>query len=226
MSVEHFTPEMAAAYDDRFKPLVALKDALHLMMQGVLAHLPADARVLCVGAGTGADLLALAAAYPDWRFTVVEPAQGMIDVCRQRAAAAGITDRCAFRHGYLDSLPATDPHHAAVTILVSQFIQPVAARCAFYQQIAARLVPDGALITGDLVVDDPAIWPTWLAMIRLLGSDDAKLAKYRVKVEEAVALVTGDALRAMLGDAGFDAPQRIYQAGMIQAHLARRGPGS
>lgn len=218
---DHFTPDVAASYDDRFKPLAALKDALHLILRAVFAGLPADARILCVGAGTGAELLALAAAYPEWRFTVVEPATGMLDVCQQRAQAAEIDARCVFHAGYLDSLPEGELHQAATAILVSQFIHPVAERCAFYTQIAARLLPGGALMSGDLVVDEPAIWPAWLDVIRLLGFDDAKLANYRTNVEAAVALVTGDEMRTILTDAGFEAPMRIYQAGMIQAHLAR-----
>lgn len=226
MSAEHFTPEVAAQYDARFAPLAAIKEALHLVLRGAFASTPADARVLCVGAGTGAELIALAAAQPGWRFTVVEPAEGMIEICRQRASDAGISDRCAFHCGYLDALAPSPLHHAATAILVSQFILDPAARRAFYEQIATRLVPGGLLVTGDLIVDDPRDWAPWLGMMALLGMDAAKQQAYRAQVEEKVALATAAGLGEILVDAGFVSPTPVFQAGMIRAHLAEvAGPG-
>lgn len=222
MSADLFTPEMAARYDARFAPLSALKAALHLVLRATLAELPADARLLCVGAGTGAELLALAAARPGWRFTVVEPSPGMLSVCQARAAEAGVAARCTFHDGYLDSLPGDTQHDGATSILVSQFILDPADRRAFYAEIARRLRPNAPVVTADLVVEGPATWSVWLELMRLLDMDDAKLAAYRQNVEEKVALVDGAQMRAILTDAGFVDPLRIQQAGMIQAHVARR----
>jgi tRNA (cmo5U34)-methyltransferase len=59
-----FDESHAAAYDERFAKLAPMQDALHLVTQLALAELPADARVLCVGAGTGAELVHLAGALP------------------------------------------------------------------------------------------------------------------------------------------------------------------
>lgn len=225
MSTEHFTPEMAARYDERFKPLAGLKDALHLVLRGSFADLPDDARVLVVGAGTGAELIALAAARPGWRFTVVEPAEGMLAICRARATEAGIAARCVFHGGFLDSLPLSAPHSAATAILVSQFLLDPAARRDFYRQIAARLAPSGLLVTTDLVVDTAADWGPWLGLMGLLGMDGDKQRTYREQVEEKVALVTAAGMRAVLTDAGFDAPIAVYQAGLMRAHLAHASGG-
>lgn len=222
MSTEHFTPEMAAQYDARFKPLAGLKDALHLVLRGAFAGLPDEARILCVGAGTGAELLALAAVQPGWRFTVVEPAEGMLAICRQRADAAGIGHRCTFHGGFLESLSPGDAHDAATAILVSQFLLDPAERRAFYRQISDRLAAGGALVSTDLVVDDPRDWDTWLGMMALLGMDGGKQQKYRTQVEEKVALPTAEGMRRILSDAGFEAPLPIYQAGMMHAHIARK----
>ena len=51
-----FQGDEASAYDNRFAKLAPFKEALHLVLSMALADLPVDARVLCVGVGTGAEL--------------------------------------------------------------------------------------------------------------------------------------------------------------------------
>ncbi|WP_264488307.1 class I SAM-dependent methyltransferase [Luteolibacter arcticus] len=46
----------------------------------------------------------MAARFPGWRFTAVEPSGAMLDHCRKKATEAGIVDRCECHEGYLDSL--------------------------------------------------------------------------------------------------------------------------
>ena len=88
-----FDQAHAAAYDQRFAKLAPMRDALHLLISAVLADLPADARILCVGAGTGHELIYLALKFPQWRFAVVEPSAPMLEVCRRKAEECGITPR-------------------------------------------------------------------------------------------------------------------------------------
>jgi tRNA (cmo5U34)-methyltransferase len=59
-----FDAEHAAKYDERWAPLAPLNASLHLQMRLILQELPAAAHVLCVGVGTGAELLALAKIFP------------------------------------------------------------------------------------------------------------------------------------------------------------------
>ena len=86
-----FGPEHAAAYDQRFAKLAPMHDALHLLISAIFADLPAEARILCVGAGTGHELIYLAEKFPRWRFAVVEPSAPMLEVCRRKAGECGIT---------------------------------------------------------------------------------------------------------------------------------------
>ena len=129
----------AATYDQRFAKLAAMRDALHLLTAAVFADLAVDSRILCVGAGTGHELIYLAQKFPKWRFAVVEPSGPMLDLCRKKADDCGIAARCEFHEGYLDSLPPALPFDAANSLLVSQFILDLEARIAFFRGIAERL---------------------------------------------------------------------------------------
>jgi tRNA (cmo5U34)-methyltransferase len=88
--------QQAPSYDQPWSTLAALRDGLHLLMSSVLSELPVSARVLCVGAGTGAEIIYLAGRFPQWTFAVVEPSTEILKVCRQRAEAHGLTSRCSF----------------------------------------------------------------------------------------------------------------------------------
>ena len=141
-----FDRERAQTYDERQNSSAPLFDALRFSMRFVLADLPANARVLCVGLGTGTELIELAKVYPDWKFTAVEPAQAMLDVCRARVGELGLESRCTFHQGTLDALPDSAPFDAATALMVSHGIKEREARIGFFAEIAARLKP-GALLS-------------------------------------------------------------------------------
>jgi tRNA (cmo5U34)-methyltransferase len=163
-----FDRERASAYDKDAAKFAPLADALYFLIRLILADLPSDARILCVGVGTGTELINLAQAFPKWHFTAVEPAAPMLDICRQRAEECGITSRCTFHEGYLDSLPAADLFDAATCLVVSHFIMQREDRRNFFSQIAARLRPNGYSISSDLSADtSTATYQRFLELWRL-----------------------------------------------------------
>ena len=142
--------QQAEGYDAQWEGMAPIRDGLYLLVESVFDGLPEDARILCVGVGTGAELAHLARKYPRWRFTAVEPSGPMLEVCRRRAEREGFASRCTFHEGYLDSLPIDEGHHAATCFLVSQFILEREARSEFFRTIAERLRPGGLLASSDL----------------------------------------------------------------------------
>src|SRR6185437_1593975 len=100
-----FDQKCASGYDRQWSKMAPLRDALHLLIGAVLSDLRADARILCIGVGTGPELIYLAERFPSSRFVAVEPSAPMLDVCRRKAEETGIAARCEFVEGYLESVP-------------------------------------------------------------------------------------------------------------------------
>ncbi|KAB8317387.1 class I SAM-dependent methyltransferase [Tolypothrix campylonemoides VB511288] len=222
-----FDQERASSYDKRFAKLAPMRDALHLCIRIVLSELPDDARILCVGAGTGLELIDLAQTFPQWQFTAVEPAAPMLDICRQKAEACGITSRCTFHEGYLDSLPASDSFHAATCLLVSHFFMQQEERRNFFRQIAARLLPDGYLVSSDLASDMStasyqSLLAVWLRMLRYAETPAEEIEKYVTSYGRDTAILPPQEVESIIASSGFDTPVLFFQTLLIHAWYAKR----
>lgn len=226
--VNHFGEENAARYEERFARMAPMRDALHFLTGVALHGLPDDARVLCVGAGTGAELLALATRFPRWSFMAVDPSGPMLRICRQRAAVAGIGARCQFHEGFLTSLPMEPTYHAATSLLVSQFLTVTSQRVAFFREIATRLLPGGRLVTADLssggaAPDEHARRiAMWHQMLQQCGVEPPRIAQMLDAWKRDVAILPTADIETMLRQAGFAAPTLISQHLLIHAWLAHR----
>lgn len=222
-----FDAAHAAAYDRQFESMRAIKDGLQLVMRAWFADLPADARILLAGAGTGAEARFLAPLFPGWRFTLVDPSAPMLDVARGHAEAEGFADRCTFHHGYVADLPET-PHEAAASVLVSHFLADEGARRAYFESIAARLRPGGRFYNADLCADREAatlapVMDLWLTVRALPatapqpGSD-----AFRAAFGTTLAAHGPAQVESFIREAGFTPPVACFQALLIRAWTASR----
>lgn len=219
--------QQASSYDERWAKTAPIRDALHFLLGAVFAELPADARILCVGAGTGEEMDYLARRFPGWTFTAVEPSGAMLDVCRDKAEKGGFASRCHFHQGYVESLPAQGMFDAATCFLVSQFILEQEARAEFFRTIAVRLRPGGILASSDLASDVGsneynALLGTWLNMMFAAGIPAAGLEQMRAAYAKDVAVLPPVQVASIIRRGGFDEPVAFYQAGLIRAWFSKR----
>ncbi len=222
---EFFTEEMAGRYDQNFAKLAPLRDAFHLLTQLALQHLPPNARILCVGAGTGAEILFLARAFPGWHFTAVDPSVPMLNRCRLRCEDAGIAARCHFHEGYVDSLDERN-FDAATAILVSQFLLDPAQRVAFFRAIAHRLQAQAPMLTLDLAIPTTCEQPLkklWKRAWCFAGHAPEDVEKMFEMFGKHVAVVPPEELAEMIASAGFDDPVPCYQALLMHGFVAHVG---
>jgi tRNA (cmo5U34)-methyltransferase len=218
--------QQAAGYDKQWAGMAPIRDALHFLLGSVFAELPQDARILCVGVGTGAELAYLTERFPGWQFTAVDPSGAMLDICRQRAERGGFFSRCRFHEGYLDTLPELPRHDGVTCFLVSQFMLDAQARIGFFRQIAHRLKPGAILADADLASDiqSPAyeaLLRSWMTLMSSAGVTPDMLERARAAYASDVAVLPSSRVADLIEAAGFEPPVQFFQAGLMHGWFAR-----
>ncbi len=217
----------AAGYDAQWTKTQAIRDCLNLLLDSAFAELPKDARVLCVGVGTGAELAHLASGNPGWSFVAVDPSGAMLNICRQRAESGGFAARCSFHEGYLETLPASGDFDAATCFLVSQFILDHSARVGFFRQIAERLRPGGVLASADIASDIESygfevLFRAWMHMVAAAEPSSEDALRMRNAYAEDVGVLPPVRIASIIQAGGFETPVPFFQAGLLHAWISRR----
>lgn len=182
---------------------------LHRMVGLLLAErVPADGRVLVLGAGGGMEIQALADAHAGWRFDGVDPSQEMLGLAAQTAQAhAG---RVAWHQGYIDVAPS-GPYDGAVSLLTFHFI-PRAQRLATLQAIHRRLKPGAPLVIAHIsVAETEPDRSLWLARhVAYSATPHHEAQKTISAMRTRLSIVAPDAEEAFLREAGFHGVALFY----------------
>lgn len=219
---QRFTGSKAMAYDASRAPLAPVYGALHLCTGATLSSLQEESQVLCVGAGTGDELIHLARAHPAWTFAVVrKPSSDMMALCREKARLAGVDVRCTFFEGHVDSFPEAASFDAALCLLVSYFLLDSGERQALFSAIARRLRHGGLLVNAELAADVSTpeyatLRDAWVSMHRTAG-----LGMTPDYLGRDVAVSSAVDIEAMLERAGFSESTVFFQALLISAWRSR-----
>jgi tRNA (cmo5U34)-methyltransferase len=216
-----FNQDASRSYDEKNRRLAPISDCLHFLIRLSLADLPPDARILCVGVGTGAEIFPLAQAHPGWRFTGVDPSAAMLEVARQRLTDAGVIDRCELIAGHVQDVPQGESYDAALAILVAHFVS-ADDRPGFYANMHARLKPGGMIVDAHISFDldsaqMPVMLENWKQVQAMMGANPDSLATLDTTLREKLTVLPPADVEALLRDAGFPLPVRFFQAFMITA---------
>jgi tRNA (cmo5U34)-methyltransferase len=218
-TTDFFNKEAAQKYDERNSKLTAISDSLHFLMELILRDLPAQSRILCVGAGTGAEILSLTRAFPQWKFVALDPSLDMLDVCRERLKKAGVAERCEFFHGYVRDLPGSSGFDAALSILVAHFIKRE-ERLDFFRHMAKHLRIGGYLVNAEISFDlssdeFPLMLEGWKAVQSLMGATPESLAALPKQLKEMLTVLPPSETEDLIRQSGIPSPVRFFQALMI-----------
>ena len=175
--------------------------------------------MLCVGVGTGSEILSLAQTFPEWTFVGVDPSIGMLGVCRKRLNKAGILDRCELINGYIDDVPEEDTFSAILSLLVAHFVNRD-DRLNFYQGMCDRLCSNGILITTELSYDlnlpeFPLLLKNWMAVQSLMGATPESLASLSSQLHEMLTIISPEETEMLLIKSGITVPVHFFQAFLI-----------
>ena len=219
-----FDRQMAESYDERNSSLSPVSENMHFLIRLVLEDLPADARILCVGAGTGAEILSLARNNPGWRFVAVDPSAEMLEVCRKKLIEEELLDRCDLIHGYVTDAPSGPGFHAALSILVAHFV-PREERAQFYRDIHDRLKPGGSFISTEICFDldspeFPHMLRNWERIQVRSGATRESLEKLPNMLRNTLCVLGPEETVLALKSTGFNSTLRFFQAFMISGFQA------
>lgn len=221
-----FNSEFSRQYDAYNERLGEIANNLHLLISLLLKKMPHQARILCVGVGTGSEIIRLAQHHPQWRFTGIDPSPDMLAVCQQKLDQAGIADRCALHEGYLNELPASGDYDAVLCLLVAHFIQHP-QRDGIYSQMASQLKHGGRVITAEIAGDmhSPAFdeqLEVWTTMHETASQAPRDMAEIKAQLSQRLLLLPAETTEALIEQAGFTPPQRFFQSLLIHGWTARK----
>lgn len=214
-SVKRHLDVGADAYDAQIRRFIPhYEEMLATAVEVLGALVPADARVLDLGGGTGALSGALLDGLPDIRVTVLDVDPDMLGEARRRLARFG--ERVAFHEAsFFDPLPAAD---AVVASLALHHIHDLARKTELYRAIHDALPPGGVLLNLDAAVPDDTVlnglvFDRWAAHMGRHGiADDEARQHFRAWAGEDRYFPL-DVELAALRSAGFEGVECFYRRG-------------
>jgi tRNA (cmo5U34)-methyltransferase len=208
-------PGFADAYADRAPRTVPAYHDIHRMAAVLIAeHVPADARILVLGAGGGLEMKAFAQAHPEWTFDAVDPAAAMLHLAVTTMGSSA--SRVRMHQGYIDDAPS-GPFDAATSLLTLHFLDP-GERRRTVAEVRRRLKPGAPFIAAHLSFPqrDDAERELWMRrhsdLLVASGIDPTDAERSRTTVANEVPALTPEHDRAILQDVGFTDVTEFFSA--------------
>jgi tRNA (cmo5U34)-methyltransferase len=219
-----FNAAFSRQYDASSERLKDIANNLHSLIALLLRGLAENARVLCVGVGTGTEIVRLAHQHPGWRFTGVDPSPDMLAVCAEKLEREGLSDRCTLIEGHVIDVAEREKYDAALCLLVAHFIQHP-QRGGIYQHIADRLKPTGLLIAAEIAGDmaDPDFdgqLKNWGALQQAYTQRERDISEVKAELSQRLLLLPPRQTETLLLDAGFTSAQPFFQSLLIHGWQA------
>jgi tRNA (cmo5U34)-methyltransferase len=221
----------AAAYDRKIRQLIPGYDTLHALSAYLLKDcLPADARILVAGSGSGEELTRLAALGPTWQLNGVEPSADMHALAQAKCAEAGLGKRVTLIDGKPGEVEIGDHYDAACALLVMHFLPDDGSKAAFLQALGRAVKPGGALLLADLSGERGSLafeqlFAAWRRQQDATRDRPEQVALDFNHLARNVFPVSAARRDALLAEAGFQPVTHYWQSFALQALLARRVGG-
>lgn len=205
-------PQAVARYAEGPVRQVPGFHALQRMASILLAErVPAQGRVLVLGAGGGLELKVFAEAQPGWRFVGVDPSAEMLALARQTLGE--LEARVDLHEGYIEST-SLEPFDGATCLLTLHFL-PEEERLRTLRELLLRLKPGAPLVVAHHSVAQPhADRARWLrryaAFATASGVPAAQGGNAVTAINERLPLLSPEQDEALLRQAGFEGVELFY----------------
>ena len=224
--LDSFEKERAKSYDQSNGHLTLIFENLHYLIRIILSENSPSSKILCVGVGTGNEIIELAKAFPKFTFVAVDPSLSMLEVCQDKLEKLNLLDRCKLIHGYIDDVPETNDFDAALCLLVLHHTSPE-NRTKIIKGIFKRLKGAGHFICAEISFDNsPNIYgdiiEKWKSLNRLSGSCEEKVQSLPKMMKEHLSIQTPSEVESIMMNCGFSVCIQFFQALLIRAWYARK----
>ncbi|UOK35727.1 class I SAM-dependent methyltransferase [Pseudomonas palleroniana] len=205
-------PDAVARYAEGPVRLVPGFDGLQRMTTLLLREsVPANGKVLVLGAGGGLELKRFAEAEPGWRFVGVDPSAEMLKLAG--ATLGPLNEHVQLHEGYIDTAPP-GPFDGATCLLTLHFI-PAEERLQTLKALWRRLLPGAPLVVAHHSFPQaPAEKARWLQRYAAFAVDsgvpaaDAKRAI--AAISEKLPVLSPEADVDLMSGAGFESVELFY----------------
>ena len=218
----------ASIYDRTRRQLIPCFDAFYGAVPALVER-PSDAElaVLDLGAGTGLMSQQLAHAFPRARFVLVDVAEQMLEVAKQRFADEP-EGRFRFALGDLASFALPPRQDVVVSALAIHHLDHASKR-ELFARVRDALVPGGVFVNAEQVLaptheEECANHDAWIASVRASGVSASDIASALERMT-ADRLATLDEQLGWLRAAGFENVHCAFQSGRFAVYAGRR-PGN
>lgn len=223
---DSFGKERAQTYDQSNRHLELINSNLHYLIEILLNGLPQDSRILCLGVGTGSEIIALAKAFPSFTFVGVDPSESMLQVCRDRFHSLGLNHRCQLVHGFVQNIHLDEQFDAALCLLVLHHTSE-SERKSIVVEISKRLKPKAYFITSELSVDfadktSKELMENWKSLSRKAGTPEEKIQLLPEMMKQHLSIVPPSEVENLLERNGFETAIQFFQSFLIRAWYARK----
>ena len=184
-------------------------DGLHRMMSLLLAErVPADGRILVLGAGGGLEIKSLADAHPGWSFDGVDPSADMLGIAESTVKPHRA--RVRLHEGYIDAAPE-GPFDGATCLLTLHFV-PRDQRLETLRQVHRRLRPGAPFVLAHIsFAQTEPERSQWIARHATYGGvDPAQAESAKRAIATRLTILSPEEDEAMLREAGFDNVSLFY----------------
>ncbi|MEK6580337.1 MAG: methyltransferase domain-containing protein, partial [Bdellovibrionota bacterium] len=223
---DSFGKDRAKFYDQDNSYLAPIYENLHYLIKIVLGDFATQSKILCVGVGTGTEIIKLAEAFPGFTFVAVDPSESMLEVCRDRLQKLNLLDRCKLIHGSVQGLSEGGDFDATLCLLVLHHTSEE-DRKKIVAGIAERLKPTGYFIIAELSYDlysrtSESIMKNWNSLARIAATPDEKIQILPESMREHLSIQAPSDIENMLVTNGFSTPTQFFQSLLIRAWYAQK----
>jgi tRNA (cmo5U34)-methyltransferase len=184
-------------------------DGLHRMMSLLLAErVPADGRILVLGAGGGLEIKSLADAHPGWSFDGVDPSADMLGIAESTVKPH--RTRVELHEGYINAAPE-GPFDGATCLLTLHFV-PRDQRLETLRQVHRRLRPGAPFVLAHIsFAQTEPERSQWIARhVTYGGVDPAQAESAKRAIATRLTILSPQEDEAMLREAGFGGVSLFY----------------